>query len=166
MFEAATLGRTVARHEYDAEVSRLRWQLLDAQRSLREARFPALILFGGVDGAGKSETVHLLNEWMDPRWLINRAFDDPSQDELERPRFWRYWLTVPPRGSMGLFLSAWYSAPLMDRVMRRTSRAEFDEALDQIVSFERTLADDGAVILKFWMYLDKKAQRQRLRAPR
>ena len=109
-------------------------------------------------------SVHLLNEWMDPRWLINRAFDEPSQDELERPRYWRYWLTVPPRGSMGLFLSAWYSAPLMDRVMRRTSRAEFDEALDQIVSFERTLADDGALILKFWMYLDKKAQRQRLRA--
>jgi AMP-polyphosphate phosphotransferase len=164
MFEAATLGRTVAPHEYDTEVSRLRWQLLDAQRSLRHARFPALILFGGVDGAGKSETVHLLNEWMDPRWMINRAFDEPSQDELERPRFWRYWLTVPPRGSMGLFLSAWYSAPLMDRVMRRTSRAEFDEALDQIVSFERTLADDGALILKFWMHLDKKAQRQQLRA--
>ena len=164
MFEAAELRREVAKMDYESEVARLRLELFELQRRLERHPFPLIVLFGGVDAAGKSETVHLLNEWMDPRWLINRAFDDPSQDELERPRFWRYWLTVPPRGSMGLFLSAWYSAPLMDRVMRRTSRAEFDEALDQIVSFERTLADDGAVILKFWMYLDKKAQRQRLRA--
>lgn len=164
MFEAAELGRTVGREEYAFEVSKLRWELLDLQRALAGRPFPLLVVFGGVDGAGKSETVHLLNEWMDPRWLVNRAFDEPSEDERERPRFWRYWLALPPRGRIGLFLSAWYSQPLLDRVARRLSAAEFDVALDRIASFERTLAADGALIVKFWMHLDKKTQKKQLEA--
>ena len=164
MFEVAEVGRTVAKEEYDAEVAKLRWELLDAQRMLSETRFPLIVLFGGVDGAGKTESVQLLNEWMDPRGIVNRAFDDPSEDERQRPPFWRYWLALPPRGRIGLFMSAWYSQPLLDRVGRRLSVPEFDEALDRIASFERTLADDGAVILKFWMHLDRAAQKKRLRA--
>ncbi|HXW06956.1 MAG TPA: polyphosphate:AMP phosphotransferase [Vicinamibacterales bacterium] len=164
MFEAAELDRSVAKADYDFEVSKLRWQLLDAQRTLERRPFPLIVLFGGVDGAGKSETVHLLNEWMDPRWIVNRAFEAPSEDERERPPFWRFWLALPPRGRIGLFLSAWYSEPLLDRVHRRTTPAEFDAALDRIASFERTLADDGAVFVKFWMHLDRKAQKKQLRS--
>jgi AMP-polyphosphate phosphotransferase len=164
MFEAAEVGRKVSKEEYESEVAKLRWELLDAQRTLERATFPLIVLFGGVDGAGKSETVHLLNEWMDPRWIVNRAFGEPSQDERERPPFWRFWLALPPRGRIGLFMSAWYSQPLLDRVGRRLTVPEFDAALDRIASFERTLADDGAVILKFWMHLNRAAQKKRLRA--
>jgi len=164
MFEVAEIGRTVSKEQYDSEVAKLRWELLDAQRRLEAAGLPVIVLFGGVDGAGKSETVHLLNEWMDPRWLVNRAFEEPSQDERERPPFWRYWLALPPRGRIGLFMSAWYSQPLLDRVARELSVDEFDTALDRIATFERTLADDGAVVLKFWMHLDRKAQKKRLTA--
>jgi polyphosphate:AMP phosphotransferase len=163
MFEAAQLDRSVTKTDYAFEVSKLRWELLDAQRTLANQPYPLIVLFAGVDGAGKSETVHLLNEWMDPRLIVNRAFEEPSDDERERPPFWRFWLALPPRGRIGLFLSAWYSQPLLDRVYRATSGAEFDAALDRIVAFERMLADDGAVILKFWMHLNRKAQKRRLR---
>jgi polyphosphate:AMP phosphotransferase len=164
MFEVAEIGRTVSKQDYESEVAKLRWELLDAQRRLEGTKTPVIVLFGGVDGAGKSETVHLLNEWMDPRWLVNRAFEEPSQDERERPPFWRYWLALAPYGRIGLFMSAWYSRPLLDRVARESTVAEFESALDRIASFERTLAEDGAVILKFWMHLDSKAQKKRLRA--
>jgi AMP-polyphosphate phosphotransferase len=164
MFEAAELARKVTKTDYDFEVSKLRWELLDAQRILAGSPFALIVVFGGVDGAGKSETVHLLNEWMDPRWIVNQAFEEPSEDERERPPFWRYWLALPPRGRIGLFLSPWYSQPLLERVGRVTARSEFDAALDRIASFERMLADDGAVILKFWMHLNRKAQKKRLRA--
>jgi AMP-polyphosphate phosphotransferase len=162
MFEAAEVGRTVAKEEYEFEVSKLRWELLDCQRALERTERSLLVVFGGVDGAGKSETVHLLNEWMDPRWIVNRAFDEPSEDERDRPRFWRYWLALPPRGRIGLFLSAWYSQPLLDRVARRVGASAFDVALDRIASFERTLAADGTIIVKFWMHLDRKAQKKQL----
>jgi polyphosphate:AMP phosphotransferase len=163
-FEKGTARAPVPRAEYDGEVARLRWELLNAQQALRGATFPLIVLFGGADGAGKRETVHLLNEWMDPRWIVNRAFDEPSQDERERPPFWRYWLALPARGQIGLFLSAWYSSPLVERVHRRTTSGEFNEQMERIARFERVLADDGAVILKFWMHLDRDAQRERLRS--
>ena len=164
MFEAAEAGRRVGEAEYESEVAKLRWELLDLQRRLRSAPFPLLVLLAGTDGAGRSETAHLLNEWMDPRWIVNRAFDEPSPDEPERPPFWRFWMALPPRGQIGLFLTDWYSPELSARVARRQSAAGFDAALDRIAAFERTLADDGAVIRKFWLHLSHKQQGRRLEA--
>ena len=84
MFEAAELGRTVSKEDYKAREPILRAELLAAQTALREANaFPVIIVFGGVDGAGKGETVNLLNAWMDPRWTITRAFGEPSDEERE-----------------------------------------------------------------------------------
>ena len=164
MFEAAEVGRTLSRQEYKAQVPHLRAELLEAQQALRAARFPVIVLFAGVDTAGKGETVNLLNEWMDPRWIVTRGYTDPSSEELERPRLWRYWRDLPPHGRIALFLSAWYSSPIRHRVAGRLSTAEFDALLEQIAAFERALTDDGAVILKFWMHLSKGAQRKRLTA--
>ena len=73
MFEAAELGRTIPKEEYKAKFPTLRTELLEAQRQLTSARFPVIVVFAGVDGAGKGETVNLLNEWMDPRWIVTRA---------------------------------------------------------------------------------------------
>jgi polyphosphate:AMP phosphotransferase len=162
MFRTAELGRTVSKDEYHEAVPLLRAGLLDAQQQLRAAPFPVIIVFGGVDKGGKIETINLLNEWLDPRWLITRAYGPPSDEMAERPEYWRYWRDLPPKGRIGMFLRCWYSRPILDRVNNRTTEAVFDEALDWIIAFERCLADDGALILKFWMHLGKKAQKERL----
>lgn len=163
MFEAAELGSKVSSADYKAQEPALREELLDVQSRLRDAgRSSVIVLFGGVDGAGKSESVNLLNEWMDPRWLVTRAYGPPSDEERERPEYWRFWRDLPAKGRIGLFLSAWYSRPLVDRVNRKLRRAEFGACLDEIVDFERALTDDGALILKFWMHLDKRSQKARL----
>ncbi|HEX2339254.1 MAG TPA: polyphosphate:AMP phosphotransferase [Vicinamibacterales bacterium] len=163
MFEAAELGQEIPKDKYKASVPTLRTELLEVQRQLTAARFPVIVIFGGVDGAGKGETVNLLNEWMDPRWIVTRAYGEPSDEESERPEYWRYWRDLPRKGRIGLFLSSWYSRPLLDRVYRRIGRAAFDKELDRIAAFERTLTDDGALILKFWMHLGKRAQKKLLR---
>jgi AMP-polyphosphate phosphotransferase len=163
MFEAAELGREIPKDEYKARVPTLRTELLEVQRQLTNARFPVIVVFGGVDGAGKGETVNLLNEWMDPRWIVTRAYGERSDEESERPEYWRYWRDLPRKGRIGLFLSSWYSRPILDRVYRRSRSADLDKELDRIAAFERTLTDDGALILKFWMHLGKRAQKERLR---
>jgi polyphosphate:AMP phosphotransferase len=163
MFEAADLGRTVPKETFKAQTPILRTQLLSMQRQLTGARFPVIVVFAGVDGAGKGETVNLLNAWMDPRYITTRAYAEPSVEESERPEYWRYWRDLPPNGRIGFFLSSWYSAPVLDRVYRRDTPADFDRRLDRIAAFERTLTDDGALIVKFWMHLGKKAQQKRLR---
>ena len=160
MFEAVELGHKVSKQTFKARVPHLREALLNAQGRLRRAGFPVIVVFGGVDGAGKGETANLLSEWMDPRWIVTRAYGDPTDEERERPENWRYWRDLPPRGHLGVFLSAWYSQPLVRRVYGG-SVADFEERIDGILDFERMLAADGALVLKFWMHLGRKAQKKR-----
>jgi polyphosphate:AMP phosphotransferase len=164
MFEAAELGRKISREEFDALAPSLRTELLDLQQQLREADFPVVIVFAGVDGAGKNESVNLINEWLDPRWIVTRAYGKPSDEEAERPTFWRFWRDLPPKGKIGLFLSSWYHDPLIARVHGHASAIEFDESLRPIIRFEKTLADEGVLILKFWMHLSRPAQKKRLKS--
>ena len=90
MFEAAELGHRVSAREYDRAEPGLRAALLKAQYALlADKRSPVVIVIGGVDGAGKSETVNILNEWMDPRHIVTHAFGETSDEERERPRMWR-----------------------------------------------------------------------------
>ena len=163
MFRTAELQRQLPKEDYHQQVPQLREDLLMMQMELREAPFPVIVVFAGVDGAGKSETVNKLHEWMDSRWLVTRAFGEPSDEERDRPGYWRFWRELPPRGRMGLFLSSWYSMPILDHVYGYIGLADFDERLERIKTFEQTLADDGALILKFWMHLSKNAQKERLR---
>jgi polyphosphate:AMP phosphotransferase len=161
LFETAELGRKLPKPDFETLEPRLRLELLDLQQRLRHANFPVILVFAGVDAAGKSETVNLLNQWMDPRFIVTRAYNQPSDEERERPEMWRYWVATPPHGRIGMFQSSWYSRPVLDRVFERASVAEFDQQLARIATFEKLLADDGALILKFWMHMSKEAQKKR-----
>jgi polyphosphate:AMP phosphotransferase len=164
MFRTAELGQRIPKSEFKQKEPVLRQELLDAQqRLLKLKECPVIIVFAGVDGAGKGETVNLLNAWMDPRWLVTRAYDLPSDEERERPEYWRFWRDLPANGKIGLFLSSWYSRPVLDRVHGRVEEPEFNHLLDNIVNFEKALSDDGALVLKFWMHLSRKGQKARFK---
>ena len=163
MFRTAELRRKLPKQDYHQQVPQLREELLTVQMELRKADFPVIVVFAGVDGAGKGETVNQLHEWLDSRWLVARAFSEPSDEERDRPEYWRFWRELPSKGRMALFLSSWYSMPILDHVYGHIGLAEFDERLERIKAFEKTLADDGALILKFWMHLSREAQKDRLR---
>jgi AMP-polyphosphate phosphotransferase len=164
MFEAAELGHKLSKGEYKRVRPKLRADLLDAQYDLfKNGRFPVIVLISGVRGAGKGETVNLLNEWMDPRHIHTHAFDHPSDEERERPPMWRFWRALPPRGRIGILFGSWYTAPIIDRVFKRSGKQDLAQSIEEINHFERMLADEGALILKFWFHLSKKRQRKRLK---
>ena len=164
MFEAAEIGRTLSKEDFDRELPALREELLAAQAELRKADFPVIIVIGGVDGAGKGETVNTLLEWLDPRYVETFALGAATDEERERPPYWRFWRALPPRGKIGVFFGGWHSAPIIEKAYRTIKTAEFDRQLAEVVSFEDLLVADGAVLLKFWMHLSKKRQRKRLRS--
>jgi polyphosphate:AMP phosphotransferase len=165
MFESAELGRTLSKADYAREVPALREKLLEAQFELLEnKRFETLILIGGVDGAGKGETVNMLHEWLDPRHVQTHALGVPTEEERARPDYWRFWRQLPERGKIGIFFGSWYTQPIVDRVFRRTSELELDSAVDRIVHFERMLADEGVLLIKLWFHLSEAQQKKRLRA--
>jgi AMP-polyphosphate phosphotransferase len=139
--------------------------LLNAQYDVGvDARFPVVIVIGGVDGAGKGETVNLLNEWMDPRHIHTHAFFEPSDEEREHPRMWRFWRALPPKGKLGILFGAWHTEPIVRRVMREIKSTELDAEIDQIVRFERMLTDEGTLLIKLWFHLSKERQHKRLKA--
>ena len=165
MFESAEVGHRIDREEYRRREPALRAALLQAQLDLAALkRVPVLIVVGGVDGAGKGETVNLLNEWMDPRHIDTHAFGAPSDEEAERPRMWRFWRVLPSNGRIGMLFGAWHSQPVLDRAYRRTGSDRFEQQLQEIERFERMLADEGVLLLKFWFHLSKKDQQARLKA--
>ena len=165
MFESAELGHQLSKERYRRLEPALRADLLDAQYELAQnGRFPVVILISGVRGAGKGETVNLLNEWMDPRHIHTHAFDNPSDEERERPPMWRFWRALPPRGRIGMLFGSWYTAPIIDRVFKRSGAKALLRSVEEINHFEKMLADEGALVLKFWFHLSKKRQKKRLRA--
>jgi polyphosphate:AMP phosphotransferase len=163
MFESAELGHKIDKKTYDAEVPALREALLDAQYDLRSANFPVILLIGGVDGAGRTEVVNILNEWMDPRFIDTHGMGEASEEERERPRMWRFWRALPPRGRVGIFFGSWYTQPLLRRVYDESDNAALDQALEEAKNFEKMLTDEGALILKFWLHLSKPKQKRRLK---
>ncbi|HKS06096.1 MAG TPA: polyphosphate:AMP phosphotransferase [Gemmatimonadaceae bacterium] len=164
-FAAAELGHTVDKAKYEREEPKLREALLNAQFDLATRKaFPAIIVIGGVDGAGKGETVNLLNEWMDPRHIHTHAFQDPSDEEQDRPPMWRYWRALPPKGTIGILFGAWHTDPIVKRVARDIDGAELGREIDATLRFERMLVDEGALLIKLWFHLSKDRQRKRLRA--
>ncbi len=164
MFESAEIGHKLAKAAYKREVPKLRKRLLDLQyQLLDEARFPAIILVNGVDGAGKGETVNLLNEWMDPRHIRTYAFGEMTDIERERPEMWRFWQVLPPKGHIGILFGSWYTDPILNRVVGHEKRAQFEHRLERIRHFERMLASEGALLIKLWFHLSHKAMKKRLK---
>lgn len=163
MFEAAEVGHRISREDYKQQEPLLRQALLEAQyRLLESAGFPVIIVVGGVDGAGKSETVNLFNEWMDPRHISTHGFGAPSNEEAQRPPMWRFWQALPPKGRIGMLFGSWYTTPIVDHVTGQSKDSRLTQSIAEIRDFEQMLSTEGALLVKFWFHLSRDAQRQRL----
>ncbi len=163
MFESAEIGNKISKVAYAQAVPELREALLQTQFDLgRSGKFQVIILIGGVDGAGKSETVKILSEWMDPRFIETNAMGLPTEEELAHPPMWRFWRALPPKGKIGIFFGSWYTAPIVSRVHGEIKGPALDQAMDRVIRFEKMLVDEGALILKFWLHLSKDTQKKRL----
>ena len=166
MFESATLPHILSKDDYKDQEPVLRRNLLTSQFALVESRrFPVIVVMAGVDGAGKSEVVHQLYAWLDPHHLETSAFASPTEEERLKPRMWRYWKALPPKGKIGFIFGSWYHQPLRDRVLDKITQSEFERELQAINRFETMLAAEGALILKFWLHLIRDAQGNWLTSP-
>ena len=164
MFETVEIGHKIRKSVFKRREPQLRQRLLELQyRLLEKKEFPVIVVVSGLDGAGKSETFNLFNEWMDPRHIRTVAFGKPTEWDRERPAMWRFWQTLPPKGRIGILVGAWYMDPLDTRVYRGGRRAAFERRLARIRRFERMLVAEGALIIKLWFHLSKDAQRRRLK---
>lgn len=164
MFEVAELGHKLSKEEFNEKAPALHTQLLQAQRELRESQHSVIIIVSGVEGAGKGDVVNRLNEWLDSRGMKTTAFWDETDEQAMRPRYWRFWRAMPPRGSIGIMFGSWYTKPIIDRVFDQIDEAEYERRLQEIVELERLLTADKVVVIKLWFHLTQDKVKKQMKS--
>ena len=138
-------------------------QLPILQRDARQRQVPILIVFEGWDAAGKGTLINELILNLDPRGFNVFNCRPPTEEEQFHPFLWRFWNKVPSRGRMAIFDHSWYRRVLNDRVDGAIQKKQLKQAFTDITSFERQMADDGAIIIKFFLHISKSEQKKRFK---
>jgi polyphosphate kinase 2 (PPK2 family) len=163
MLDQIDLDRAIDKREYKQRLRGLQERLYDMQQALFEARRPALIVFEGWAGTAKVSTIGLLTRRLDPRGVRVHPVTPPRTYETLYPWLYRFWLKTPSYAQIAIFDRSWYRQLLAERTRDEITTAEWRGRCEDIVSFERQLVDDGAVIIKFWLHISKQEQARRFR---
>jgi polyphosphate kinase 2 (PPK2 family) len=164
MLENINLKAKLSRAEYKELLPELQRRLYDLEKACWDNGVPSIVVFEGWDASGKGTTIIGLTQRLDPRGFKLYPITSPRTYEQQRPWLWRFWLKVPNCGEMVIFDHSWYGRVLEERVDRTISAKFWKQAYRDIVEFERMLADDGTAIVKFFLHISKKEQRQRFEA--
>lgn len=163
MLEKIDLTKELKKKDWKELRPGLQCQLYDLERAGFEAGMPTVILFEGWDASGKGTSINMLTQRLDPRgfrvWPIRAA----RTSEQNRPWLWRFWLKLPNRGEIAIFDRSWYGRALVERVEKLIPEPEWQKAYRDIADFEQMLAEDGHVLVKFWLHISKAEQRRRFR---
>jgi polyphosphate kinase 2 (PPK2 family) len=124
---------------------------------------PVCAAFEGWDASGKGGAIKRLVGPMDPRHVRVVQFAAPTHDEKRHHFLWRFWPSLPGWGGMAVFDRTWYGRVLVERVEGFASEDEWTRAYDEINNFERGLADEGMVLIKFWIHISSEEQLKRFK---
>lgn len=163
MLEKVDLTRKLVKADYRTLFPQLRQRLYDVQKTCWDALIPTVILFEGWDAAGKGTNINLLTRRLDPRGFKVYPIREARTYEKARPWLWRFWRKLPNYGEMAIFDRSWYGRVLVERVEELTPERDWRRAYRDIVEFERQIADDGYVIVKFWLHISKDEQKRRFK---
>jgi AMP-polyphosphate phosphotransferase len=163
VLEEVDLDRTLSKAAYQRVFPDLQERLRRLQYDLLEAEIPTVVVFEGWDASGKGTIIQRLTQRLDPRAFRVHPGAPPSELEQRYHFLWRHQLRLPEDGHMVLFDHSWYGRVLVERVERWVERKVWSGAYAQINQFERWLADDGQVLVKFWFHISEKEQRRRLK---
>ena len=140
-------------------------QLGELQELLFAARRHAvLIVLQGMDTSGKDGTIKHVMSHVNPLGCRVEAFKVPSEEELAHDFLWRVHRVTPARGMMTIFNRSHYEDVVVVRVHDLVPKSVWKPRYDHIVDFERMLADNGTLILKFFLHISRKEQEERLLA--
>jgi AMP-polyphosphate phosphotransferase len=135
--------------------------LLGGQIGDSEIGPPVCVLFEGWDASGKGGAIKRLVAPLDPRHVRVAQFAAPTYDEKRHHFLWRFWPVLPGWGGMTVLDRSWYGRVLVERVEGFATQEQWERAYNEIVEFERTLAAEGMILIKFWMHVSEEEQLSR-----
>jgi polyphosphate kinase 2 (PPK2 family) len=163
MLENVNLKRRLSREDYNRELPGLQRRLYDLQKACWDHKISSAVILEGWDAAGKGGAISSLTQRLDPRGFKVYSIQPARTFEQGYPWLWRFWLKVPNRGEMVIFDQSWNGRVLEDRIEQRVPKPAWRAAFRDIIDFERMLAEDGTVMLKFFLHISKKEQKRRLK---
>ncbi|HBG55294.1 MAG TPA: polyphosphate:AMP phosphotransferase [Ruminococcaceae bacterium] len=155
------LDRALDEKTYRRELEKQQELLSELHGRLYRKKVPAVLVYEGWDAAGKGGNIRRVARALDPRGYAVVPIAAPTPDEAARHYLWRFWVNLPRDGHIAIFDRSWYGRVLVERVEGFCTRAEWLRAYREIDEFERQLCDWGAVVIKFWLQIDKNEQLRR-----
>lgn len=125
---------------------------------------PVCVVFEGWDASGKGGAIRRLVERLDPRHVRVVQYAAPTYDEKRHHWLSRFWPALPGWGGMAVLDRSWYGRVLVERVEGFAAEEQWQRAYGEINDFEKTLADEGAILIKFWLHISSKEQLKRFEA--
>jgi polyphosphate kinase 2 (PPK2 family) len=161
MLEKIDLSLKLDKKSYKQIMPVLEDRLYQVQKASWDASIPVVILFEGWDASGKGSSIQKLTTPIDPRGFKLYPIRAARTHEKKYPWLWRFWLKIPARGEWAIFDRSWYGRVMVERVENLVPENEWRRAYRDITEFERLLADDDALILKFFLHISKQEQKRR-----
>ncbi|MCQ4948844.1 polyphosphate:AMP phosphotransferase [Bittarella massiliensis (ex Durand et al. 2017)] len=164
MLEKVNLKKIMMKEEYKAIAGQLKPRLSALQQQMKEAKVPVIILFEGWSAAGKGSKISDVILNLDPRGFKVYSTVDPDETEARHPFLWRFWQKLPIAGEFSIFDRSWYQEVSTARLENALPKKELARRIEEINHFERTLTDNGYLIIKFFLHISQKEQKKRLSA--
>ena len=148
--------------ELESRLEAAREGLAERQLKIRDGKVPVFVLFEGFGAAGKGSVLGKIIKNMDPRFYSVDTMKSPTEEEMRKPFLCRYFERIPEAGRFVFLDGGWVEEVVSDRVHDRLSDGKYKERVDSIKRFERTLTDNGYLVMKFFFHIDKDVQKERL----
>lgn len=161
VLDEVDLSKSISWDEYSDRIDRDQKRLGDLEYQIYAERIPVVIVYEGWDAAGKGGNIKRLAQSLDPRAYEVAPFGAPNEVESRYHYLWRFWNAVPKAGHVTVFDRSWYGRVLVERVDKLCTEAEWQRAYDEINDMEAQLTGFGAVLVKFWLQIDKEEQLRR-----
>ena len=154
-------GKVIEEEEYQKELKELQKRLRELHNRVYRKRVPVIITYEGWDAAGKGGNIKRITGALDPRGFEVHPIASPEPHEKARHYLWRFWTRLPKDGHIAIFDRTWYGRVMVERLEGFCSENDWKRAYNEMNEFEKELHDWGAVIIKFWVQIDKDTQLER-----
>lgn len=159
----ADLSLKYSREEYEEKLDKLQKKIEKLHGELYRRRIPVVLGFEGWDAGGKGGAIKRLTAKMDARGYAVNPTASPNDIEKAHHYLWRFWRAMPKAGHIAIFDRTWYGRVMVERIEGFCTKEEWKRAYKEINDMEKDLCDVGAIVIKFWMHIDKDEQERRFR---
>lgn len=159
----ADLSLRYTQEEYKEKLKKLQKKMEKLHGELYRRRIPVVLGFEGWDAGGKGGAIKRLTQKMDPRGYVVNPTASPNDIEKAHHYLWRFWKAMPKDGHVAIFDRTWYGRVMVERIEGFCTKEEWQRAYKEINDMEKDLHDAGAIVIKFWMHIDKDEQERRFR---